>query len=202
MKNPLRAKPHARRKPLADLHKNELQFLLSSGKAVAIRKAFPSDASSIVKLYDSVAAEGVHITPEAYPWSEEAEKDFIRLEKMQGSGRFIAFADGEAVAECSVIRHPAPKRRHTATLQMAVTKEFRRMGIGGKILARALGWAASEGIEKVTLECFSTNGAALALYRKAGFFEEGSRAKQIRIRGKYADEIIMGIFLKALERRG
>jgi hypothetical protein len=199
VKKKFRTKPRARQKPLPVLRPAELRFLASSGAAVAVRRAVPSDAARIVALYNSVAAEGIYITPEAYPWSAEAEKEFIRLEKMRGSGRFLAFLDGEVAAECSVIRHPAPKRRHTANLQIAVLKSCRRAGIGRNLLAHALRWASNEGIGKVTLEVFADNAPAIGLYHSAGFFEEGRRAKQLRIRGKFVDEVLMGIFLKPLD---
>ena len=52
-------------------------------------------------------------------------------------------------------------------------------------------------IEKLTLEVFVTNEAAIRLYRKMGFLEEGRRVRHVKIAdGKYVDVIVMYVFVK------
>ena len=41
-------------------------------------------------------------------------------------------------------------------------------------------WARDHGLHKLSLEVFAHNSAAIALYRKYGFMEEGRRIKQYR----------------------
>jgi RimJ/RimL family protein N-acetyltransferase len=163
-----------------------------------VRAAQVPDAKGIVALYNAVAAEGVHITPERYPWPPEAEGQLINEARKSGSGRFVAVRNRRVIGECSIYRETMPKRAHTATCQMAVRKTFRGKGIGRLLLEKALEWAAEAGIEKVTLSVFSTNTAALELYRASGFEVEGVRKRQLRIKGEYADDILMAKFITTL----
>ena len=48
---------------------------------------------------------------------------------------------------------------------------------------------------KASLEVFSTNTRAIALYKKLGFVIEGVRPRQYRIRGEWVDDILMGKWL-------
>jgi RimJ/RimL family protein N-acetyltransferase len=52
------------------------------------------------------------------------------------------------------------------------------------------------GLHKLCLEVFAQNAAAIALYRKCGFAEEGRRARQYRrASGELWDTIMMGLLL-------
>ena len=48
------------------------------------------------------------------------------------------------------------------------------------MLAAAIEWACQRGLHKLSLSFFPHNAAAIALYRKFGFVEEGRRVKQYR----------------------
>jgi ribosomal protein S18 acetylase RimI-like enzyme len=72
--------------------------------------------------------------------------------------------------------------------------------VGSALLAAGLRWARLVGVEKVTLEVYPTNEAAVALYRKFGFAEEGRLARQSLKSYGYEDELIMSRFL--IEAKG
>ena len=60
----------------------------------------------------------------------------------------------------------------------------------------ALAWARERGVHKVCLSVFPHNAAAIALYRRYGFVEEGRRVKQYRRQsGELWDTIEMGLLL-------
>ena len=46
-------------------------------------------------------------------------------------------------------------------------------------MAAAIEWARERGLHKLSLGVFAHNAAAIALYRKFGFLEEGRRIKHI-----------------------
>jgi ribosomal protein S18 acetylase RimI-like enzyme len=79
---------------------------------------------------------------------------------------------------------------------MTVAQSWRRRGVGSALLAAALEKARSEGLHKLSLEVFPHNDAALALYRKFGFVQEGRRQKHYRrASGELWDSIVMGRLL-------
>jgi ribosomal protein S18 acetylase RimI-like enzyme len=79
---------------------------------------------------------------------------------------------------------------------MLVVKGYREMGIGTKLVARALNWARSQKeVEKIALVVFSNNQMAFRLYQKSGFEVEGVK-KRHYVEGEHVDEIEMALFLK------
>ena len=79
---------------------------------------------------------------------------------------------------------------------MTVAREWRGRGVGSALLAAAIDWARAQGLHKVSLSVFPHNAAAIALYRKFGFVEEGRRVKQFRrASGELWDAIDMGLLL-------
>jgi putative acetyltransferase len=79
---------------------------------------------------------------------------------------------------------------------MAVAREWRGRGVGSALLAAAIEWAHDRGLHKLSLGVFAHNSAAIELYRKFGFVEEGRRIKQYRrANGELWDAIEMGLLL-------
>jgi RimJ/RimL family protein N-acetyltransferase len=66
--------------------------------------------------------------------------------------------------------------------------------VGGALLAGCIDWARRVGAHKVALQVFTHNEAAVALYRRFGFVEEGVLRRHYRRRdGEIYDAIIMGL---------
>jgi RimJ/RimL family protein N-acetyltransferase len=63
-------------------------------------------------------------------------------------------------------------------------------------MVAAIEWAHESGLHKLSLSVWPHNAAAIALYRKFGFIEEGRRIKQIRRQsGELWDVLDMGLLL-------
>ncbi|MCU1449765.1 MAG: GCN5-related N-acetyltransferase [Acidimicrobiales bacterium] len=79
---------------------------------------------------------------------------------------------------------------------MMVDAEMRGRGVGSALLAAAMEWARTAGAHKIALQVWPDNDAALALYRKFGFVEEGRLVRHYRRRnGELWDAIVMGLLL-------
>jgi len=79
---------------------------------------------------------------------------------------------------------------------MAVALPWRGRGVGTALLTAAIEKARNEGLHKLSLEVFPHNDAAIALYRKFGFIEEGRRVRHYRrASGELWDSIAMGLLL-------
>lgn len=64
-------------------------------------------------------------------------------------------------------------------------------GLGERLLRETLVAADAFGYLRIELGVFAGNARAAALYRKAGFIEEGIKRRAILINGVFHDEIIM-----------
>ena len=79
---------------------------------------------------------------------------------------------------------------------LAVAPAHRGRGIGTALLAVAIDTARADGMHKLSLSVFAHNDAAIALYRRLGFVEEGRRVKHYRrADGQLWDAVEMGLLL-------
>jgi putative acetyltransferase len=62
-------------------------------------------------------------------------------------------------------------------------------------MAEAIRWARSVGVEKIVLSVYPGNAAAIALYRRFGFIEEGRLARHSRKSYGDEDEILMAAWI-------
>jgi ribosomal protein S18 acetylase RimI-like enzyme len=80
---------------------------------------------------------------------------------------------------------------------MAVVGPWRGCGVGSALMEAGIRWSREQGVHKLGLSVFPHNAAAIALYRKYGFVEEGRRVKHYRrASGEFWDSIEMGLFLE------
>ena len=104
----------------------------------------------------------------------------------------VAVADGQVVG----MIHTTVSRHGFGEFGMLVDREWRGSGVGSALLQATIDWARDQGLHKLCLEVFAHNTAAIALYRKCGFVEEGRRVKHYRrASGELWDAVIMGLRL-------
>jgi RimJ/RimL family protein N-acetyltransferase len=105
---------------------------------------------------------------------------------------FVADGDGRLVG----MLHVEVSRFGFGELGMCVDRDWRGRGVGTALVLAAIEWSRAEGLHKLCLEVWPTNAAAIALYRKHGFVEEGRRVKQLRrASGELWDTLVMGLLL-------
>ena len=151
-----------------------------------VRLAREEDRLPLAVLFAAVAEERDGIATEP-PVDVEAWASRWTLD-----GTLVAEAGGEIVGSLHVER----SRFGFGDLGMAVAREWRGRGVGSALVAAAIDWARQQGMHKLSLSVFPHNAAAIALYRKFGFVEEGRRVKQYRrASGELWDAVDMGLLL-------
>ena len=157
-----------------------------SEPAFQIRPAREDDLLPLALVFAAVAEERDGIATEP-PVDVEARAASWKLE-----GTFVATAGAETIGSIHVDRN----RFGFGEIGMAVAREWRGRGVGAALLAEAIEWAREQGLHKLSLSVFPHNAAAIGLYRKFGFVEEGRRVKQIRrSSGELWDVVDMGLLL-------
>ena len=153
-----------------------------------VRPALAGDARAMAESFAAVAEERDGIATEPPVDVEERTALFAR----SAAGSVVAVADGQIIG----LLHVEASRAGFGELGMLVGREWRGRGVGSALVQAAIGSARSQGLHKLCLEVFAHNTAAIALYRKSGFVEEGRRVKQYRrASGELWDSIIMGLAL-------
>jgi RimJ/RimL family protein N-acetyltransferase len=148
-----------------------------------------------VRLYEAVAAERQHILAEPPIDRERRTQQYFETIQSDDAYVLVAEADGEVVGELTVLRRQATG---PATIGMAVLEPWRGRGVGTALMDACVDWARNAGVHKLSLEVFPWNDAALALYRKFGFVEEGRLRKHYRRQdGELWDVLVMGLVLES-----
>ena len=151
-----------------------------------IRPAREDDRHPLAVVFAAVAEERDVIATEP-PVDTEARAASWTLD-----GFLVAVAGVEVVGFVYVER----SRHGFGELSMAVARGWRGRGAGSALLREAIAWARERGLHKLSLSVFPHNAAAIALYRKFGFVEEGRRVKHYRrASGELWDSVDMGLLL-------
>ena len=167
-------------------------YTFQGGTDVLIKKMAAELKANGVEHRKHVAVEKI-LTEERDGIAAEPPLAIDRLAATwQLEGTLLAEIDGEVVGEA---RLDASWMGY-CELGMMVARAHRGRGVGTALVDAAVEWARDRGLHKLSLSVFPHNAAAIALYRKLGFVEEGRRVKQVRRQsGELWDLIDMGLLL-------
>jgi RimJ/RimL family protein N-acetyltransferase len=143
---------------------------------------------------DSVARERRYLAFVQAPPLESA-REFVLWNIANNVPQFVALSGNDVVGWCDIspMRHEG--LTHCGTLGMGVRADFRRLGIGTRLLEQTIGEAREMGLERIELEVFASNTPAIKLYEKAGFVVEGVKKKGRKLDGEYDDLVGMALFI-------
>jgi RimJ/RimL family protein N-acetyltransferase len=145
----------------------------------------------MAELFAVVAAERTGIASE--PPTDIDERAAVFEADIGGSARTFVAVAGEQVIGLIRVQ---PSRHGFGDLAMLVDRDWRGRGVGSALMRAAIDWARGQGLHKLCLDVFAHNEAAIALYRKSGFVEEGRLTRQYRrASGELWDAIVMGLLL-------
>ncbi len=157
--------------------------------AIHVRRAHPGDAEAIMAAFSSPRAMAGTLQlpyPSAELWrkriADQGPEDFL----------LVAEVKGQVVGNLGL--HPAgrARRRHAASVGMAVRDDFQNRGVGTALLRAAIE-VADHWLNYLRLELtvYTDNAPALALYRKFGFVVEGTLVDYAFRNGRYVDTYMM-----------
>lgn len=156
---------------------------------VDVRPMTVSDVDAALAMFTSVAEEGLWLGSEG--GFDPAERRTSWLANLSDPTRrsYVATRAGAVVGNASI--HLASYG--VADISMAVAAGSRGGGVGRQLLHALIGAARELGAHKVSLQVWTHNARAIALYRSEGFVEEGRLTRHYRRRnGELWDALIMG----------
>jgi ribosomal protein S18 acetylase RimI-like enzyme len=164
---------------------------MNDGTPFTIRRARTSDLRSLIRIFKLIANERTYFVVERVNVDmKEEERD---LRRKRGKKGLIAVAvnnSGRVVGFLNVERSTNPKSRHVANLDsIGVVPDHRGRGLGRELTRLAIEWARSSGVRKLCLGVFSSNMAALRLYRSMGFVLDGINRRHYKIGNRYVDNV-------------
>ena len=139
---------------------------------------------------DSVAKERRYLAMLEAPAFARTRR-FVLNSLKDGAVHVVAVAGDAVVGWCDLRPKTAATLRHTAVLGMGIVTACRGRGIGSRMLAVTLDLARARGMRRFELIVRADNAAAIALYRKFGFVEEGLCRNYMRVDDVDYDALLM-----------
>jgi ribosomal-protein-alanine N-acetyltransferase len=143
---------------------------------ITIRKMSMDDVAAVVDLDRKSFS---------LPWPERSFR--FELTENPASRCWVAELDGKVVG--TIVVWLIVEEAHVATL--ATHPDYRRQGIGRRLLAHALRHLAQDGAHSSFLEVRESNVAAQEMYRKFGYEVSGRRRRYYRDNDE--DAILMNL---------
>ena len=140
---------------------------------IVVRRAEPGDYEAISRLFSGPKVVwGTLQLP--YPSAEFWHQRLA--EPAEGYFGLVACIENEVVGELGLLTFPkAPRRKHAATLFMAVHDDWQGKGVGTALMRAATELADKWlNILRLELEVYTDNEPAIRLYKKFGFLVEGT----------------------------
>ena len=162
-----------------------------------VRKAEASDAEGLTELGTAVGSEpeGWLVTTNGWRNAVDERRYLRAIRRYPNAAVFVCEDEGVIVGRLSIARDQHPASAHVADLGLMVAGSHRRRGIGTALLDAAVAWGRESDVHKLELHVFPWNTAAIALYERYGFVQEGYRRNHYRRSDEYVDAILMAYYL-------
>lgn len=157
--------------------------------SVEIRRTEPSDAAALKEVYRGQSAYTGTLQlphPSLAMWQKRL------AETPDNVHSWVALVEAEVVGNLGLTVAVNPRRRHVASLGMAVVDDVQGQGVGSALMQTATNLADNWlNLKRLELTVYVDNERAIGLYKKFGFQVEGE-AKAFAFRdGEYADAYYM-----------
>jgi RimJ/RimL family protein N-acetyltransferase len=165
-----------------------------SGRTVKVVRITEEHIESYREAVDKVMKERRFLARLEAPPIESA-RDFVRGNIRDNAPHYVAVEGERVIGWCDISLNRKPVFAHAGNLGIGIVKEYRGRGIGTELMAKAIAHAKEIGLEKIELDVYESNRAAIRLYKKFGFKAEGKRIKSAKIDGRYENLIPMGLLI-------
>jgi ribosomal protein S18 acetylase RimI-like enzyme len=172
-----------------------LTISLKNRQKIVLRHILKEDLDDIWDNYNEVIDEGKY-QPSFTKVVDKFEK-ISWYNELLGFGNLCIVAEykgtssSKIVGQCTIHHDEWEASEHVGLLGIIISKNFRNLGLGEKLMEYAMAEAKKNGKSKIVLGTLVTNIPAIHLYEKLGFRRIGIRQKQFYMKKKYIDELLM-----------
>lgn len=161
------------------------------GIEYVIRPGQQEDLSGIVGAIRRIAEKQTYLVAESVAEQLDYEGVLVRHNDVETRMFFVATVDDDVVGWAHLEAPELEKLSHAAELTVGVLEEYRRHGIGSRLLHRSLEWAATHGYQKVYNSVPATNPEAGAFLEEHGFETEAIRRDHYLIDDEFVAELML-----------
>jgi L-amino acid N-acyltransferase YncA len=158
-----------------------------------IRDAVEADLPAIIEIYNATVPTRM-VTAELEPTTAEARLPWFREHSPDEYPFWVAESDDHVIGWLDFKKFlPRCAYRGTAEISVYVDKQFRRRGVGQRLLEEAIASAPSLGITALVGLIFGHNEPSLKLFQRFGFGRWGFLPGVAQLDGVKRDLIIVGL---------
>jgi L-amino acid N-acyltransferase YncA len=156
-----------------------------------VRRARLEDLSGLAGVIRQVIAGETYIVGESIVDQLADADTLLHGDDNSPPMYFVALVDGEVIGWVHLESRNVQKLDHVVYLTMGLLDEYRGLGIGGKLMDRAVTWASERGYRKVSSNVPATNDSAIDFLEQNGWEREGVRPDHYHIDGQFVDEVLL-----------
>ncbi len=162
---------------------------------INIRKATVKDAKPISSIWKVICEERVY-TAINRPFTPEQVQNYIHsLSNREGILLAIVYNLIVGFQSLDMWAKYTDSFDHVGVIGTFLLPEYRKKNIGHQLADYTFNFAREQAYEKLIIYIRSGNKNAQAFYKNLGFVSKGVLTRQVKIDGKYEDEIFMELFL-------
>jgi len=164
------------------------------GTQVEFRIAQASDFPAIVEIYNQAVALK-NATAELTPASLDSKREWFAAHSAREYPIFVAEAAGLVTGWCSLSPYRPGRMalRYTAEISYYLHKDFRRMGIGSRLVAHAIEESRTRGIKTLVAILLDVNTGSIRLLEKLGFQKWGELPRVADFDGHECGHLYYGL---------
>jgi L-amino acid N-acyltransferase YncA len=162
---------------------------------VRIRDAVERDLPAIVEIYNSTVPSRM-VTADPEPVSVESRRAWFREHDPTRRPIWVAEVEGKIAGWFSFENfRKKPAYHATAEVSVYVSEDYRRRGIGRRLLGKAIQHAPHFGLKTLTAGAFAHNEPSLKLFEEFGFERWAHYPKVAELDGVERDLVVLGLRL-------
>lgn len=162
---------------------------------IKVRAIAEQDIEGFREVLDSVAKERRFLAQFSAPPDDKVTK-FVTDGIAENVSQFVALDGTRVVGWADIFPGRAPATKHCGSLGMGVIAEYRKQGIGERLLVACVEKAQRNGISRIALHVRTDNQNAIGLYKKIGFQTEAVMTDYMLIDGTYYDALLMSLIVR------
>ncbi|GCF10821.1 GNAT family N-acetyltransferase [Dictyobacter arantiisoli] len=183
--------------------RQEIQHLiLKNQQPLIVRHAEPGDAEQLLAYFEQIAneSENIGFGPGEFELSVEEERNYLQqIAATTDSCYLIAEVAGNIAGVLTFSPGKRQRTRHAGEFGITVIQKYWNLGLGNHLLTTFLAWARQTGtLRKINLRVRTDNLAAIHLYQKHGFLQEGIITRDMYLHDTFIDAYLMGLPLDPL----
>lgn len=177
------------------------EICLKDGKRIRIRLFVEGDREGLKKFFQGLSEQDRMFLKEDFS-CDEALDELVHGIRSGSVQPLLAEVDREIIGYALLHRYRFSWLRHIGEIRIAVTKAYRKKGLGTHLAKEVFYMALKEGLQKIIAEMMVDQVDAIRVFEKLGFQKEAVlKDHVIDLKNRSRDLLIMSQNLDVLWRR-